>query len=123
MHRCPAMIVMPLLHLILGRPDVDALPPHLGIRRGYCDFADALRRAAPTPAAARAEARICDAYVYLAASLRFSFAPLFLILSRLAAWQNSVRANRRCGWSSLSAFIDVFRGAQGYTPAPYHQSS
>lgn len=45
-------------HLILGRHDVDALPPQLDITRGYCDFEDALRHAEPTPAAARADARI-----------------------------------------------------------------
>lgn len=45
-------------HLILGRHDVDALPPHLDITRGYRDFQDALRHAESVPAAARADVRI-----------------------------------------------------------------
>lgn len=47
-------------HLILGRHDVDALPPHLDITRGYPSFDDALNHSQPTPAAGRADARIRD---------------------------------------------------------------
>lgn len=47
-----------LPHLIDGRQDVDALPPHLDITRGYSDFEDALMHAEPTSAGERANARI-----------------------------------------------------------------
>lgn len=63
-------------HLILGRHDVDALPPQLDITRGYCDFEDALRHAEPTPAAARADARIREeAWVREMQELQQRFGP------------------------------------------------
>lgn len=29
----------------------------------------------------------------------------------------------RCGWSSASAFIDVFRRSLGYTPGSHHRNT
>ncbi|WP_336714154.1 AraC family transcriptional regulator [Arthrobacter sp. USHLN218] len=47
---------------------------------------------------------------------------LYHALRMLADGLSVTSVARRCGWSSTSAFIDVFRRAYGYTPGAYHQS-
>jgi AraC-like DNA-binding protein/quercetin dioxygenase-like cupin family protein len=46
---------------------------------------------------------------------------LYHALRMLADGLTVTSVAHRCGWSSTSAFIDVFRRAYGYTPGTYHQ--
>jgi AraC-like DNA-binding protein len=46
---------------------------------------------------------------------------LYNALRMLADGMTVTSVAHRCGWSSTSAFIDVFRRAYGYTPGTYHQ--
>ncbi|SED73300.1 transcriptional regulator, AraC family [Streptomyces sp. 2112.3] len=46
---------------------------------------------------------------------------LYHALKMLADGTSVTAVARRCGWSSTSAFIDVFRRAYGYTPGAHHR--